>query len=190
MKYLHAFLILICIPVLVGSNTQINTPANVHYPDKRQLIRLVLEGMEIWTAGSEELVFRTGAVESMYRFRLSLHNGPELGYWQIHPKTAKDILFRYLQRPSKADLKQGLESVLGYKIETLLEKPEHLESQLRDNDILGIALCRIWYGMAPYHIPRAGNLWAQALIWKRWFNTHKGNGSTRMFVRKVHRFQA
>ncbi len=190
MKYLHAFLILICIPVLVGSSTQINSPVRIHYPDKRQLVRLVLEGMDVWTAGSEELIFRTGAVESMYRFRYSLHNGPELGYWQIHPETAKDILFRYLQRPSKADLKQSLEAVLGYTINSLHENTDRLESQLRDNDILGIALCRIWYGMAPYHIPRAGNLWAQALIWKRWFNTHKGNGSTRMFVRKVHRFQA
>ncbi len=190
MKYLKTILILSCIPVLLGSSTNLIPPVQIHYPDQQQLVQLVLKGMGVWTAGSEQLVHRTGAVESFYRFRDSIHDGPELGYWQIHPKTARDILFRYLQRPSKAELKQAVEAVLGYDIDWLREEPGRLESQLRNNDILGIALCRVWYGMAPYHIPRKGNMWGQALIWKRWFNTYKGNGSVRMFVRKATRFEA
>ncbi len=185
MKNYHAGLILLIIPVLLGSTSQFELPGRIHYPDNRQLVNMVLRGMGIWTKGSASLVLRTGAVESLYHFRSALNEAPELGYWQIHPETANDILFRYLQRPSKADLKEKLEDVLGYSLEWLRADPERLNRQLRENDILGIALCRLWYGMAPYHIPRASNLWAQALLWKRWFNTDKGGGTVQMFVEKA-----
>ncbi|MFB0516808.1 MAG: hypothetical protein ACETWG_09440 [Candidatus Neomarinimicrobiota bacterium] len=137
----------------------------------------------MWSRDAEELVLRTGAVESRFQFREGINDGPELGYWQIHPRTAEDILFRYLQRPSKRELKENLEKVLGYELAWLLEAPGRFDEELRNNDVLGIALCRLWYMMAPYPIPEAHNLPAQAWLWKKWFNTRKGTGTARRFVR-------
>ena len=154
-----------------------------HLPDTRLLVQLVLKGLDMWSADVEELVMRTGAVESLYLFREGLTDGPERGYWQIHPRTARDILFRYLQRQSKRPLKESLERVLGYELAWLQVHPDRLDQQLRDNDTLGIALCRLWYVMAPYPIPAADNLPAQAWLWKKWFNTTKGTGTTSKFIR-------
>lgn len=177
--------ILFVIPIILGSSTVKEMPGGIHYPDQRVLVEVVLKGMDLYSVGSAALVLRTGAVESLYHFREALNDAPERGYWQIHPETARDILHRYLQRPSKIELKRNLELVLGYEIEWLEGDPGRLERQLRDNDILGIALCRLWYGMAPYHIPRADNLPGQAWLWKRWFNTEKGAGSVRNFILKA-----
>ena len=177
--------ILLTIPILLGSGVRNEVPNMVDDVDKRPLVRLVLQGLELWTPAAESLVHRTGAVESLYMSRDALNNAPELGYWQIHPQTARDILFRYLQRPSKMSLKVNLEKVLGYEIFWLLDESNRLDQQLRNNDVLGIALCRLWYVMAPYRIPGAQNLTAQARLWKRWFNTQKGNGTVRRFVKTV-----
>lgn len=182
-------MILFVIPIILGSSTVKEMPVGIHYPDQRVLVDIVLKGMDLYSAGSAALVLRTGAVESLYHFREALNEAPERGYWQIHPQTALDILERYLQRPSKIELKRNLESMLGYEIEWLEGNSGRLERQLRDNDILGIALCRIWYGMAPYYIPRASNVAGQAWLWKRWFNTTKGAGSVRNFILKAKRLK-
>ncbi len=176
-------LILLSVPVILGSGVRTHTPIGIHYPDYRLLARLVLQGLDMWSPDVEELVLRTGAVESLYQFRQGISNGPELGYWQIHPRTAKDILFRYLQRSRKQDWRRQLERVLGYKLTWLLEEPGRFEEELRNNDVLGIALCRLWYMMAPYPIPQAHNLPAQAWLWKKWFNTGRGTGTTSRFIR-------
>ena len=110
---------------------------------------------------------------------------PSWATGKSYPQTARDILSRYLQRPSKSALKGRLEQVLGYEIAWLMEKDGRLDRQLRNNDVLGIALCRLWYVMAPYRIPGAQNLTAQARLWKRWFNTQKGNGTVSRFVKTV-----
>jgi hypothetical protein len=180
MRYL---LIIATIPVVLGSGIRTHTPVGFHYPDTRFLVRMVLQGIDMWSPDAEELVLRTGAVESAYLAREGIHNGPELGYWQIHPRTAEDLLYRYLQRSKRQEWKENLETVLGYPLSWLLEEPERFEDELRDNDVLGIALCRLWYMIAPYPIPDSRNLPAQAWLWKKWFNTHKGTGTARRFIR-------
>ncbi len=182
-------IILFLAPIILGSSTVKEMPVEIHYPDQRVLVDIVLKGLDQWSAGSAALVWRTGVVESLYYYREALNDAPERGYWQIHPETARDILHRYLQRPSKFELKHNLEAMLGYEIEWLDGEAGRLEQQLRDNDILGVAMCRIWYGMAPYYIPRAEYLTAQAHLWKRWFNTNKGAGSVRGFIRKTKRLK-
>jgi hypothetical protein len=114
-----------------------------------------------------------------------MNEAPERGFWQIHPQTATDILFRYLKRPSKKDYRDRIERLLNYPLDILESDPDMLERELRDNDILGVALCRLWYVMSPYRIPSAQNLKAQARLWKRWFNTHKGTGTEQYFVSTV-----
>ena len=185
MNPMRTSIILLTVPIILGSGVRHEVPSRVENVDKRPLVRLVLQGLDLWTPAAEALVLRTGAVESLYTFRDAFNNAPELGYWQIHPQTARDILFRYLQRPSKITLKVQLERVLGYELSWLREEGDRLDRQLRNNDVLGIALCRLWYVMAPYRIPGAQNLTAQARLWKRWFNTGKGGGTVKMFVRTV-----
>ncbi len=180
---MRPLIVTLCIPIILGSGVRTHTPVGFHYPDTRLLVRLVLKGQEMWSPDAEELVLRTGAVESHYFYREGVSNGPELGYWQIHPQTAEDILFRYLQRSKREDWKHNLEMVLGYELSWLLEEPGRFEEELRNNDILGIALCRLWYMIAQYPIPDADDIGAQAWLWKKWYNTSHGTGTTSKFVR-------
>ncbi|MCH8327200.1 MAG: hypothetical protein IID15_01580, partial [Candidatus Marinimicrobia bacterium] len=147
--------------------------------------RTVVRGIDLWSADVEELVLRTGVVESLYLFRTGFNEAPERGFWQIHPETASDILFRYLDRPSKHELRRRTELLLGYSIGRLENDPQLLQQELHDNDILGVALCRIWYVMSPYQIPSADDLVAQGELWKKWFNTDQGSGTVDYFVTTV-----
>ena len=169
-------------PHLVGSSDTGRMPSPMHYPDRRMLVRSVVRGLDLWSADVEELVLRTGVVESLYLFRAGFNEAPERGFWQIHPETAADILFRYLQRPSKHELRRRMELLLGYSIHVLENDPQLLQLELRDNDVLGVALCRLWYVMSPHTIPGADNLEAQGQLWKKWFNTGQGSGTVEYFV--------
>lgn len=177
------FLILVLsLPISLGSGVLRSLPAKIHYPDHRNLVRTVLQGIDLWDRAAEDLVVKTGAVESLYYFRAGLNGAPERGFWQIHPETAEDILFRYLQRSSKSERKAHVEKTLGYRISWLQDDPRRLEAELRNNDVLGIILCRIRYEMAPPRLPSPDDLWAQAAYWKRYFNTHLGRGTIRNFM--------
>ncbi len=186
MRPMKRFL-LICtfIPVFLGSTMDNQQAERIHMPDNRLLVKIVLANLDLWSEAAEAIVLRTGVVESLYYYREALNFAPELGYWQIHPETAEDILFRYLQRSSKLDIREKLEKMLGYDLVCLEDDPTFFADELRNNDVLGIALCRIRYVMAPYRIPGAKNIAGQAWMWKHWFNTKKGKGSTRRFVKMV-----
>lgn len=173
---------IVLVPMVVGSSGRGHMPPHLHYPDHRMLVRTVVRGLDLWSANVEELVLRTGVVESLYLFRSAFNEAPERGYWQIHPETAADILFRYLDRPSKAELRRRMELLLGYSIAELEHDPGFLQHELRNNDILGVALCRLWYVMSPYQIPSADNVEAQGQLWKTWFNTGQGSGTVDYFV--------
>lgn len=181
-----ALVLLLWIPTLAGYDPDPEALLGMHYPDTRGLVHIVLQGLDLWSEDAEELVIRTGAVESAFLHREGISGGPELGFWQIHPRTAKHLLFTYLLRPSKSDMRDKFERLLGYDL-TILQEEERFESELRDNDILGIALCRLWYFIAPYPVQDATDHWAQAWLWKKWYNTSKGKGSTGQFVRAARR---
>jgi len=114
-----------------------------------------------------------------FRSKVSTEQGNTINLWQ----TAEDILFRYLQRSNREEWKYNLETVLGYELAWLLDEPGRFAAELRDNDILGIALCRLWYMIAQYPIPDADDIGAQAWLWKKWYNTSQGTGTTGKFVR-------
>ena len=173
---------IVLIPMVSGSSGRAQMPSDLHYPDHRMLVRTVVRGLDLWSANVEELGLRTGVVESLYLFRAAMNEAPERGYWQIHPETAADILFRYLDRPSKAELRRRMELLLGYPIDELRDDPEWLQHELHYNDVLGAALARLWYLMSPYQIPSADDLEAQGELWKAWFNTHQGSGTVDYFV--------
>ncbi|MFC1747013.1 hypothetical protein ACFLZR_01600 [Candidatus Neomarinimicrobiota bacterium] len=174
-------LISLWVPTLSGYDPHPDDLAEAQIPNIRGQVSMALQGLDLWSPGAEELVFNTGYVESHYIFREGINGGPELGYWQIHPNTAEYILFDYLQRPSKENLKNNLAELLGYDPDSLRARPDLLRAELRDNDILGAALCRLWYRAAKWNIPSPGNLWGQAWLWKLWYNTEKGTGTNDRF---------
>lgn len=186
-RAIHLGILFMALPMLLGSGIRGDLPEDLHYPDRRMLIRTVLEGLELWSPDVEVLVLRTGAVESLYLFRAGLNDAPERGFWQIHPQTAADVLFRYLDLPSKAGRKARLERMLGYSLDTLDEDRLLLEHELRTNDILGVSICRLWYLLSPYRIPKAEHVRSQGWLWKRWFNTSRGAGTINYFIETVNR---
>jgi len=149
------------------------------------------------------LVYRTALVESLnFEYTRQKGGGPARGFWQIEPATAEDLLFRYLARSSKTDLRRGIARATGMHGMWAFTNDAHiirseghvptgfLKHYLETNIALGIMLCRLRYWTQPGSgpIPPADEIVAQAEYWKQWYNTPGGGGTVEHFVDLVGRY--
>jgi len=148
----------------------------------RNLVTTVLKGLGEKYAHQDAvmLVLRTGAAESGYFNQRQIGGGPGRGLWQIEPNTAKDILGRYLLRPSKSDLREAAERLLGSNIE-IYDRPYLLDLHLQGNQILGIILCRLKYWPVKEPLPHSRYMDMQAQYWLTFYNAG-GKGSIEHFL--------
>lgn len=134
------------------------------------VIRPALEALHLWSEGAEELVLGTALQESGLRYLKQLNDGPALGLWQMEPATHDDLWLNFLSyRPELAE-----------RIKALCAAP--IAEALAGNLWYAAAMCRVHYFRAPEAIPEAGQLHAQAALWKLRYNTPRGKGSASEYV--------
>jgi hypothetical protein len=129
---------------------------------------------------AEKLVMGTAAQESRFQYLHQLGKGPALSLWQIEPVTAMDTLRR---------------APVGYldRLDTLCPgalpvNNSNVIDRLVGDLFLGAAMCRLVYYMKPFTMHadavsgREAPEWC-AWIWKKYYNTMKGKGTTAEFLR-------
>ena len=122
------------------------------------------------------LVVRTGMAESGYRALKGYGDGnPAIGFWQIEPATMYDMIRNYLNYRSKYI--KSLES-MGMEF-----TGDDIEISVMSNIAVQAALCRLHYRRDSASIPSWDDIEAQAKYWKRVYNTHKGRGTVKHFVK-------
>ena len=122
------------------------------------------------------LVVRTGMAESGYRALRGYGEGnPAIGFWQIEPATMYDMMRNYLVYRSK--YKDALKD-LGMKF-----KGDDIEISVMANMAVQAGLCRLHYRRDSKPIPSWDDLEDQGRYWKRVYNTSKGRGTIKHFMK-------
>lgn len=150
--------------------------------DKEQfafLIRETLTKIKLYSEEAEALLLGTAAQESLFGTFLYQVNGPALGVFQMEPSTEIDIWERFLS--NRVSLRRRLEDATGARM------PGNC---LLFNLGYQIAMARIHYLRIREPLPEAGDLPGQARYWKKYYNTPKGKGREKEYIKNFTRYVA
>ena len=129
-----------------------------------------LDRMNLFSEQALSLIMATGQAESHYK-HLKQIKGPAIGFFQMEPATARDILNNYVvYRPKYKDALDEL-GFCG----------ADLEFGLLSNIALQVAFCRLHYRRVPKPLPKTHL--DQAHYWKAYYNTHLGRGTVEHFMK-------
>ena len=142
----------------------------------KEIAEHALYRLDCYSDDGLALVVRTGMAESGYRaLRGYGESNPAIGFWQIEPATMYDMMRNYIvYRPQ---YRKALEE-LGMEF-----KGDDIEMSVMANMAVQSALCRLHYRRDKAPIPSWDDIDAQARYWKRVYNTVKGRGTVKHFVK-------
>jgi len=139
------------------------------------VITPALQAINSYSDDRLDMVFTTGAAETLYKNVRQIGGGGALSWFQIERKTHDD-LYRFLGQTSKKHILDGLIDLsLGATNFNTLEV----------NQWYAAACCAIRYMYTPKPLPKAGMIAAQAEYWKLFYNTPEGKGTVGGFMEKV-----
>tara|TARA_Y100000593_G_scaffold42438_1_gene81295 strand:- start:2535 stop:3005 length:471 start_codon:yes stop_codon:yes gene_type:complete len=142
----------------------------------KEIVEHALYKIDCYSDDALALVVRTGMAESGYRALKGYGEGnPAIGFWQIEPATLYDMMMNYLNyRKKYRDALEGL----GMEF-----RGDDIEISVISNMAVQAALCRLHYRRDRNPIPSWDDIEAQGLYWKRVYNTPKGRGTVKHFVK-------
>lgn len=139
----------------------------------KEIAEEVLYRMDKYSDDALALVLRTGMAESGYRTLKQMGGGPAIGFFQVEPNTARDVLDNYVQfRPQY----QNILKSLGFDF-------DNIEFSLLSNIAVQVVFCRLQYLRYPKKIPSWDDVESQAKYWKKAYNTELGKGTIEHFVK-------
>lgn len=118
------------------------------------------------------ILFAVGMAESGYKVNHQIH-GPALGYWQMEPEIASDLIQWEFEKH------KSLWNTLQ-----LIKSPSSLYHALEFNPIFACAMARCFFLRIPEPIPEI-SLSAFGRYWKKYYNTKYGAGTVEEFVARV-----
>ena len=119
------------------------------------------------------LLFAIGMAETGYAVNHQIGGGPALGFWQMEPATAKDLLKWLVVRHPKARV----------DVHNLTHGARPLDA-LRCNPLYACALARCFFLRRAEPLPPI-DLETIARYWKKVWNTHAGKGTVSGFMARV-----
>lgn len=146
----------------------------------RSQIRLALKYIDLWSAAAEELVIFTAAAESDLVYVNQLGGGPAKSFFQIEPKTERDIFENYLNYKSRVELKR--------KVLDLKNMMPGCDDFLRDNIPYAAALVRLHYRRKLPPLPEPHDVVGMSMYHKKYFNTELGKARPEESIRKYHMY--
>jgi hypothetical protein len=138
-----------------------------------KVIRPALDALSLGGDAAEELLLGTALQESgAGRFLIQNGGGPALGIWQIEPNTHDDIWDNFLKfRPDLAAL-----------VRSMTAPGLPLLSQLSGNLFYAATMARLIYFRAPFPLPAAGEIAAQAAFYKARYNSANGAATEAEYI--------
>lgn len=149
------------------------------------IIRPVLYAMDMHSESAERLILGTIAVESNCgQYLRQKNDGPALGICQIEPKTAQDLLYRYLIRRDDIDVRfqRAFQVVNDIKLKWDNIKLDAIEIKLISDLRFSVGLCRLRYWVVPKPLPDPDDIAGLAQYWKTHYNTQGGAGAVAKYV--------
>ncbi len=147
----------------------------------RGLIRETLESVGLYSRSAEELLILTAAVESNMGEYIRQVRGPARGIFQMEPATFRDIMERWLPERSK-DLREKVYSFESTFIG--MRSPDTLVYNLK----YAILLARLHYLKVLEPLPKRDDIQGLAAYWKKYYNTHLGDGTVKGAMEKYERY--
>ena len=142
----------------------------------KEIVEYSLYKIDCYSDDALALVVRTGMAESGYRALQGYgESNPAIGFWQIEPATMYDMMRNYLIYRSKYT--QALKD-LGMKF-----KGDDIEISVMSNMAVQAALCRLHYRRDKDPLPSWDDMEAQGKYWKKVYNTYKGRGTVKHFMK-------
>ena len=151
----------------------------------QKLIARVLRKMNMYSADAVQLVYRTGLVESNYKYIRQI-KGPARGFYQIEPgmTCCMDICINYLRFRKK--LLKIVSDICHLDEKYFLEPKEDEWSDILESSIVaGIVMCRLKYRRCPKPLPKKDDIIGQSRYWKKYFNSSLGAGTPEKFQKAV-----
>jgi hypothetical protein len=143
----------------------------------RDQIASILNSIGLYSPEAVNLLLGTMAQESaLGKYRKQFGGGPALGIYQMEPATHDDIWQNFLKY--KPDLAKKILSV------SHVLRPNAL--LLENNDVYSTCMCRVHYLRVKEQIPATKE--QQALYWKAYYNTWKGKGTTKDYLRNYAKY--
>jgi len=150
----------------------------------QHVIRPTLLNMGMWSQSAECLLIGTVAVESAMGTSLVQNRGPAVGIYQIEPKTAQDLLRRYLSNRPTIDYRfqNGFVTFESPPIHWDKVTNDEISQRLIVDLSFSTALARIKYWSIPFPLPDHKDIEGLANYWKQHYNTRKGKGKVTDFI--------
>jgi len=165
-------LLLICCTVFLRGNSLLNEP------QVKDLIDRVLKKMDLHSPEASDLVYKTGKVESGYKYLRQI-KGPARGLFQCESWVAVDICKNYLAY--RKSLMRKVADATKVKLSYFIDPKEDDWSYILETNIAAqIAMCRLHYRRIPKPLP--SSLEGQAKYWKKYYNSMAGRGTVEDFL--------
>ena len=148
---------------------------------RTEIVQPTLLAITLWSSSAEELLIATAMHESAGLTyirqlpRADGRQGPALGFFQIEPATAEDLVKRYIFQ-DKTELGKRL------RIASQFEPWGNINERLLGDMRFGCIIARLKYWSAPPPLPRAGDVPAMAAYWARWYNTRNDPETIQQFI--------
>lgn len=148
----------------------------------RTFINLTLKNIDLYSRNAEEQIFFTGAVESLYTEIIQgrTPNGTARSFWQVEPRTGKDICDNYWHWKRKGYYAQKiikhcyLPQIKGFNYEDHDYSIHVIDQLLTTNIYFALAMARLKYLRTPRPLPDHNDPRAMAEYHKQYFNTAQG----------------
>ncbi len=155
-----------------------STTACCHPDYLRQIIRVALQPMELWSHAAEEILLMTAAHESHLGRYLEQIRGPARGLYQMEPNTLYDIWDNYLHyRPEVSEQINHLTGIDGPDL-----------GHLQYNPIYSTVMARLHNRRAPGALPEPYDVDGMAEYAKEYYNTPAGKATMEQYAVDYSRF--
>jgi len=145
-----------------------------------ELIKSTLEefASKMNTEAAVNLLLGTAAKESNFGTYLRQVRGPALGFFQMEPATEAGIWRNYIVNMGK----------MGERILLITGVSGPDLPALRANIAYQIIMARLHYRRIPAPLPAADDVCGLGKYWKKYYNTYKGRGTAKQFVKKYKKY--